>query len=47
VHLTHTIDTPRSVEVRDTPGGETSILVVSEDMTEILVTLRRQPQLTA
>jgi hypothetical protein len=47
VHLTHTIDAPRSVEVRDTPDGETAILVVSEDKTELLVTLRRQPQLTA
>jgi hypothetical protein len=47
VHLTHTIDAPRSVEVRDTPDGEISILVVSEDKTELLVTLRRQPQLKA
>ena len=47
VHLTHTIDAPRSVAVRDTPDGEDSILVVSEDKTELLVTLRRQPQLSA
>jgi hypothetical protein len=45
VHLTHTIDAPCSVAVRDTPDGEASILVVSEDKTEFLVTLRRQPQL--
>jgi uncharacterized protein DUF5335 len=46
VHLTHTIDAPGRVAVRDAPDGETSILVVSEDKTELLVTLRRQPQLT-
>jgi len=48
VHLTHTIDSPSTVAVRYTPDGEaSSVLVVSEDKTETLVTLRRQPQLTA
>jgi Family of unknown function (DUF5335) len=48
VHLTHTIDSPRTVAVRYTPDGEvSSVLVVSGDGTEFLVTLRRQPQLTA
>jgi len=45
-HLTHTIDRPRTVAVRYTPEGEiSSILIVSGDQTETLVTLRRQPQL--
>ena len=48
VHLTHTIDSPRTVAVRSTPDGEiSSILIVSGDKTETLVSLRRQPQLTA
>ncbi len=48
VHLTHTIDSPHMVAVRSTPGGEiSSILIVSGDKTETLVSLRRQPQLTA
>jgi hypothetical protein len=47
VHLTHTIDAPRTVAVRYTPAGEvSSILVVAGDQTEFLMTLRRQPQLT-
>jgi hypothetical protein len=46
-HLTHTIDAPRTVAVRYTPEGEiSSLLIVSGDTTETLVTLRRQPQLT-
>ena len=45
-HLTHTIDGPRTVAVRYTPEGEiSSLLIVSGDKTETLVTLRRQPQL--
>ncbi|SRR5712691_3423236 len=48
VHLTHTIDAPRTVAVRYTPEGEvSSLLVVAGDKTETLVSLRRQPQLTA
>ena len=48
VHLTHTIDSPYTVAVHYTPDGEvSSVLVVSGDKTAILVTLRRQPQLTA
>jgi hypothetical protein len=48
VHLTHTIDSPRTVAVRYTPAGEvSSLLLVSGDKTETLVSLRRQPQLTA
>ena len=48
VHLTHTIDSPRTVAVHYSPTGEpSSILVVSGDKLETLVTLRRQPQLTA
>ena len=46
VHLTHTIASPRTVAVRYTPAGEVSaLLMTSEDKTETLVTLRRQPQL--
>ena len=45
-HLTHTIDAPRTVAVRYTPEEEIgSLLIVSKDKTETLVTLRRQPQL--
>ena len=45
VHLTHTIDAPRTVAVQYTPAGEvSSLLMTSEDKTETLVTLRRQPQ---
>lgn len=48
VHLTHTIDSPHMVAVHYTPDGElNSILIVSGDKTEMLVSLRRQPQLTA
>jgi Family of unknown function (DUF5335) len=48
VHLTHAIDSPRTVAVRSTPDGEiSSILIVSGDKTETLVSLRRQPQLAA
>ncbi len=47
VHLTHMIDSPRTVAVQYTPAGESSsLLIVSGDKTETLVTLRRQPQLT-
>ena len=46
VHLTHTIDSPRTLAVRYTPQGEiSSLLITSGDKTEMLVTLRRQPQL--
>lgn len=46
VHLTHTIDAPRTVAVRYTPAGDiSSLLITSGDKTETLVTLRRQPQL--
>jgi YD repeat-containing protein len=45
-HLTHTIDSPRTVAVRYTPAGEiSSILITAGDKTETLVTLRRQPAL--
>ena len=48
VHLTHMIDSPRTVAVRYTPEGEvSSVLIVSGDKTETLVSLRRQPQLAA
>ena len=48
VHLTHTIASPRTVAVRYTPAGEVSaLLLTSGDQTETLVSLRRQPQLTA
>jgi len=48
VHLTHTIDSPHTIAVRYTPAGEvSSLLLVSGDKTETLVTIRRQPQLTA
>lgn len=47
-HLTHTIAHPRTVAVRSTPEEEVSaVLVESEDATETLIHLRRQPQLTA
>jgi hypothetical protein len=47
-HLTHAIASPSAVAVRDTPAGElSSLLITSEDKTETLVSLRRQPQLTA
>jgi hypothetical protein len=47
-HLTHAIDSPHAVAVRYTPAGEiSSLLIVSGDKTETLVTLRRQPQLAA
>jgi hypothetical protein len=46
VHLTHTIDSPRSVAVRSTLAGAVSALrMTSGEKTEPLVTLRRQPQL--
>jgi len=46
VHLTHTIDSPRTVAVRYSPAGEvSSLLMTSGDNIETLVTLRRQPQL--
>lgn len=48
VHLTHMIDSPRMVAVRATADGEiSSLLIVSGDKTETLVSLRRQSQLTA
>jgi len=48
VHLTHTIASPRTVAVRYTPAGEVSaLLMTSGDQTETLVSLLRQPQLTA
>jgi hypothetical protein len=48
VHLTHTIDAPHTVAVRSTPDGEvSSILIPSVDKMATLVSLRRQPQLTA
>jgi hypothetical protein len=48
IHLTHTIDSPRTVAVRYTLTGEVSaLLMTSGDQTETLVSLRRQPQLTA
>ena len=48
IHLTHTIDSPRTVAVRSTPAGEVSaLLMTSGDQTETLVSLWRQPQLTA
>jgi hypothetical protein len=48
VHLTHTINSPHTVAVRYTPTGEvSSLLMTSEDKIETLLTLRRQPQLTA
>jgi hypothetical protein len=48
VHLTHTINSPHTVAVQYTPAGEVSaLLMTSEDQTETLVHLRRQPQLTA
>ena len=47
VHLTHRIDSPHTVAVRYTSAGEvSSLLMVSGDKTETLLTLRRQPQLT-
>jgi hypothetical protein len=46
IHLTHTIDSPRTVAVRYTPAGEvSSLLMTSGDKIETLVTLRRQPAL--
>jgi uncharacterized protein DUF5335 len=46
IHLTHPIDSPRTVAVRSTPAGEVSALrMTSGEKTETLVTLRRQPQL--
>jgi len=48
VHLTHAINSPHTVAVRYAPNGEvSSLLITSGDKTELLVTLRRQPQLTA
>jgi hypothetical protein len=48
VHLTHMIPAPQRLSVRRTPAGEVdTLLIVSEDKTETLVHLRRQPQLTA
>jgi len=46
VHLTHTIDSPRTVAVSYNPDGELSAIhIVSGDKTQTLVSLRRQPQL--
>jgi hypothetical protein len=49
VHLTHTIDHPQTIAVREMPeGGEgRAILITARDKTETLVSVRRQPQLTA
>jgi hypothetical protein len=49
VHLTHTIQQPQTIAVREMPeGGEDSaMLITTGDNTETLVSLRRQPQLTA
>jgi hypothetical protein len=48
VHLTHTVDAPHTLAVRSTPAGEVSaLLLTSGDNLETLVTLRRQPALTA
>lgn len=48
-HLTHTINHPQAVAVHQIPeGGEGSaILITAGDQSEVLVSLRRQPQLTA
>jgi len=46
VHLTHTLASPRTVAVRDTPAGEvSSLLMTAEDNPETRVTLWRHPQL--
>ncbi len=48
VHLTHRIDHPKSLAVHHTPEGEVqAVLVVAEDETKTLISLRRQPQLSA
>jgi hypothetical protein len=48
LHLTHMVEQPHAVSVHRTPDGTvSSILVVSGDKTERLLTLRRQPQLEA
>jgi hypothetical protein len=48
VHLTHMIPAPQRLSVHRTPAGEIdALLIVSEDKTETLVHLRRQPQRTA
>jgi hypothetical protein len=48
VHLTHTIAGPTTLQVHRAPEGEVqSLHLVSDDKTETLVHLRRQPQLTA
>jgi len=47
-HLTHRIDQPRAIAVHKNPQGQVeSVLIVSEDQSETLLHLRRQPQLTA
>lgn len=48
VHLTHSIDSPTQLHVRRADNGElSSILIVSSDKTELLIHLRRQPQVMA
>jgi len=48
-HLTHTIDHPQTVAVHQIPqeGDGSAILITAGDKSEMLVSLRRQPQLTA
>jgi hypothetical protein len=47
VHLTHTVEQPRLVHVRQTPEGQvSSLLIAAGDKTEVLVHLRPQRQLT-
>lgn len=48
VHLTHAVDSPTKLHVRQSDKGDlSSILIVSSDKTELLIHLRRQPQVTA
>lgn len=43
VHLTHTIDSPTKLHVRQSDKGDLlSILIVSSDKTELLIHMRRQ-----
>jgi hypothetical protein len=46
VHLTHTVDSPTKLHAKQAGNGDlSSILIVSGDKTELLIHLRRQPQL--
>ena len=48
VHLTHTVDSPTKLHVKQADNGDlASILIISSDKTELLIHMRRQPQVVA